>query len=190
MVKAPNPRSAVARIAGCAAITPSLAALHIQAINRDFQEAYENLLDGLVFCRSIEDRKAARKFQKVLRDYTAYGVLQLIWVESPYVSEDDLQSFGVDRTFAGRELTCWGLATKIAEKGDFGKVHSQIRTIVKAGEAYGLVAVERQAKGPKRKPLVGSRLLHELVVDLSQTSARILVRRLGLDSLWDITYDL
>ena len=173
-------------IVGGSAISPSLVALKIQAIARDLQEAYENLLDALVFCHSFEDRKTALKFQKVLRDYRSYDVLQLIWIESPHVTDDDLQSLGIDRNFAGRHLTCWGLATQIAEKGDFGKVHKQISVIVKAGLAYGLI--EGQTIRSKKIALVGTRLLHQFVIDLSQTSAGIFARGLGLRSLWDISF--
>jgi hypothetical protein len=133
----------------------------------------------MVFPRPINDKKAALSFQRTLEAYETYPILRVIWKESPYVTDSELEASGYMRSFRPGTLTCHGFAERIAESDtDVGKVNKRIRTIVDASSAYGLI--EKQKVGLRKKNLlVGSEFLHEFMVELSKMHERILDGKRG-----------
>ena len=168
------PDMALADARGVSLPNPAnLLALQTQAKVQDLQDAYDVTLTATVFRQPISDRKAAIRYQKTLLGHGAYEILHLIWRESPYVSEADLQAMGIARIFVDRPLTCWGLAVHVAGPAErIGRVHKSVGRIIEAGRAYQLI--DMQERKIKQAPLVGSVLLHQFVHDLSQVNSRII----------------
>jgi len=166
---------------GSAANHVNLVALAVQGVTQDIWAAYEDGLCNLESCHLNCDRKSLLQFQRTLRDHETLGILQVIWKESPYLSDVELQAFGIRRIFCERPLTCWGLAREIAESArDLGKVHKRVVAIVRAGSAYGLI--EAQKIRAKMVSLRGSARLHEFMIDFSIVSERIIRARMGENS--------
>jgi hypothetical protein len=160
----------------------TLTALQVHAIVRELHDAYERHLQLMVFCQPLKDRKAALSFQRTLKASDAYPVLQIIWKESPYVDERELEAVRYARSFAMQPLTCYGLATQIAESpADVAKVNKRLRAIVHASLAYSLIEVKKL--GPKKLRLTGSDLLHRFMIELSRTNLHILAGKPALHTV-------
>jgi hypothetical protein len=146
----------------------TVAALAAHAEFAQTMRRFSEALEDQVFCQHIsEDRKTVRSYQKSLLKTDAYLVLQTIWKESDLITPGELRAAGLARTFEPRSLTCHRLGVRFAAcKEDVAASNTRIKTIATAAEAYGLIT--REIGTGRQRPLIGTPLLHGIMVDISQ----------------------
>jgi hypothetical protein len=116
----------------------------------------------------LPDRKAAQKHQKVLLAQPALQILMIIWKESPWVGDGAVEAAWVSREFSDdNPINCHSLATRLAEDvSDFERQQKRVQSVVAAGEIYGYI--ERQPCQTRMRTLVGTDILHEMMVRLGK----------------------
>lgn len=137
----------------------------------DFAQTMRRFAEALqdqVFCQpAAGDRMDVRLHQKVLLRADTYLVLQTIWKESAFITEEELHAAGLARKFRPGTLTCHKLGVELAaSKEDVGASNTRVKTIVTAAEAYDLI--KRATVRVRHRPLLGTALLHSIMVDIIQ----------------------
>jgi hypothetical protein len=152
---------------------PTHLALRLHHVQNVMADAREHLLEQIVFSRvtdSIAARKGFHTYRRLLRSESAARILAILWRESPYVSDRDISSLGLSRSFPDMEITQHGLAAALAtEPEEVSALHSQVRHLRMAAEAYGLV--RSRVCSPARIYIQGTELLHQFMVRLAEESA-------------------
>ena len=155
-------------IAAPIVVTPAtVSALGTATVLVDTARVWGRLLKSVVFPDvMIADGKKRVNARRRLDNEKARYVLSLIWKDSGTVSDADVDEAGLDRTgTTDAPINCHNLAKDFAEGDvdDFDRQEKQIKTIVLAAEAYGLV-VREQCAGKRQRPLRGTAKLHELML--------------------------
>jgi hypothetical protein len=153
-------------------------ALRISGLFVSLSSVYSDTLHRMILPYPLDgyERKDVVRYRKILDDDESYSVLLVPWKESPFVTDESLRRAGLVRQFTDGGLTAWDLATMVASsKEDLAKTNSRIRSINIAAEAFGLI--ERGNK-TTAKQLVGTELLHQFILAVSETQFR-LVAELG-----------
>ena len=71
--------------------------LRAHAVQLDLLANYGELLQTMILCRLRDracDAKLINKFQRLLKTTDAYHVLTIIWKESDFISDEDLERVG------------------------------------------------------------------------------------------------
>jgi hypothetical protein len=160
--------AATSAIAAPSAAKPAtVSALGTATVLVDTARVWSGLLKTIVFPHvTIGNGKVRVNAQRRLDGEKARYLLALIWKDSPTVSNADLDEAGLDRTGTiEAPINCHNLAKDFAEGDveDLDRQEKQIKTIVLAAEAYGLV-VREQCAGKRQRPLRGTAKLHELML--------------------------
>ena len=136
--------------------------------------AYIEVLDKIVFVNEIaEDAKAKRSHQRALSTQEAFSFFQLLWKESRFVNDAELQAAGLPRIFSNGQINCHRLAIELAETpAEVGAIIKRVRSLLRAGAVYGLVHEVRI--GPKKYTVCGTSLLHQVMIAVVSTQAAIL----------------
>ncbi len=137
-------------------------------------EAYLRTLDSYVFkCVPLEDKKTIQTWKKSLLGHGAFLILQVLWKESKYVSDSDLEKAGLRRFLPMRDLTVHKLAEDLAATpAAKDALNKRISGIVRAGMAYGLV--EERKLHAKLHVISGSEKLHVFMLMTAQEWVNVL----------------
>ncbi len=166
-------------------------ALRVNCCVASLYALYPDLLHSMVLPYPSEqcDRKEIIRHRKVLDDDEAYSILQIIWKESPFVTDELLSRVGLTRQMKDGSMTAWSLARKTATSmDDLTKANTRITSIVRAAEAYRLV--DRDDTKLKNKPIVGTEHLHKFMLMLSENQRRIISELGPVLSPGNIGFDL
>ncbi|MER9759980.1 hypothetical protein [Mesorhizobium sp. M0138] len=111
------------------------------------------------------NRTLANTYQKRLLSQHAMSVLLIAWKESDQVSDAEINAAGAERIGTScAPINCHNLAKRMAtDVGDFDRQEKIIQGIIKAAEAYGLIARE-QFKNTRQRALRGTERLHALML--------------------------
>lgn len=142
----------------------SKAILTLQGVSEG-QAAWEELVDNEIhLVQSGVDRQDAATFKKVLLDQSSMRTLLIIWKESPHVSETELTLVGLGKAFdRDSPINAHALAYELTEhKRHFDRNQKAVRTLVKAGVAYGLIE-RHDVDGCNAKELRGTARLDSLM---------------------------
>lgn len=144
----------------------TVAALRDHAHLAETMRRFATALQDEVFVQSVIcDAKDARTHQKVLLRADSYLVLQIIWKESGFITDEELRAAGLARNFAPGMLTCYKLGVELAPtKQEVAASNTRVATVVAAAEIYDLVI--RDTVRTKHRPLVGTPLLHGIMIDI------------------------
>jgi hypothetical protein len=131
---------------------------------------YEDHLEEAIFRREQpdgDDRKLLLKYRRVLRSIDSLKTFLIIWKESEFVDDQALAQAGLCRTYQGRDLTAYSLATDFAGNSPklVAKLNSRIRMIALAAAAHQLV--DRAGVHSTKVILKGTPVLHEFMSSLS-----------------------
>lgn len=161
--------SATASVAWAPAQNPAISrgqkALPVMLAVLEQHALYQTLLEQSVFPMfELADKKAQAKFRRILASPTTLDVLTVMWKESPHVTEADLRSNGVERTYSVcAPLNCHRLAKDLADNIQaFDKTQKRIAGIVQAGAAHDLIE-RREIPGSRTLELRGTPRLHALM---------------------------
>jgi hypothetical protein len=157
--------------------------LEIHAAMAALSAIYEEVLEDVVFQAVVEspasNKKEELKYRRTLRDPEVQTILAIIWKESDFVDKQSLDEAGFNKTFDDRELTVYGLATKLASSQmDLARVNSRIRSICMAAEYFGLI--ERERTTLTRGLVRGTEKLHILMLAIAGHAESILSKRSSL----------
>jgi hypothetical protein len=131
----------------------------------------------------------SQRFTRILEEDDAYDVLLLVWRHSPFVTDDELKRTKILRLFSNGSLTAYGLATKLAESpSTLAATNTRVRNIALAAQAYGLI--ERETRTTTNKPLVGTILLHKMVLAIAEEQRRLLAELAPLLSQMNAGWDI
>lgn len=131
---------------------------------------YKKTLEQSVFPYPVNftgDKKALLKHQKKLRQDVSRLILRIIWIESEFVTAEDLEQVETRRVFDGEEMTQLGLARKLCsppykstaiDLKELPNTNSHVRDVCLAAETYGLV--NRNILAANRVALSGTAKLH------------------------------
>jgi hypothetical protein len=146
----------------------TVAALRSHADLAETMRRFAGTLQDEVFHQRVScDTKDTLRHQKVLLRTDTYLVLQVIWKESPFITDEELSAAGLAREFGSGALTCRALGVRLAvTKEEVGRSNTRVRTIIEAAEIYDLV--RRDTELSKYRPIVGTSLLHGVMVDIVQ----------------------
>lgn len=146
----------------------TVAALRGHADLAETMRRFTDALQDGVFHQPVScDTKDSLRHQKVLLRTDTYLVLQIIWKESPFITDEELSAAGLAREFGCGALTCRALGVRLAvTKEEVGRSNTRVRTIIEAAEIYDLVSRDTQLS--KYRPIVGTSLLHGVMVDIVQ----------------------
>ena len=124
--------------------TSPVTALKLSAFRQAMSSNYREILESTIFRETIIKGKEGLRLRKVLCNEEANTVLDLVWKESLYVSDENISDAGYDgKTFAG-DMTCHSLGVLFAEdKTKVAAAVARVRNIVLAGCDYGLISRER-----------------------------------------------
>jgi hypothetical protein len=108
-----------------------------------------------------------------LSSLQALSFSQLLWKESPFVTDIELEAAGLPRNFPGVSLNAHRLAIELAETpAEVGATIKRVSSLLCAGIAYGLV--DRQRLGAKKIVVSGSALLHKVMLSVASGQEEIL----------------
>lgn len=149
----------------------TVAALRDHALLAETIRRFAAALQDEVFVQSVGcDAKDARAHQKVLLRADSYLVLQIVWKESGFITDAELSAAGLSRKFTPGMLTCYKLGVELAPtKQEVAASNTRVATVVAAAETYDLVT--RDTVRTKHRPLVGTPLLHGIMIDIIQPLA-------------------
>jgi hypothetical protein len=135
----------------------------------EMSEVWQDRLRDTVFpATEVADRMDRRLFQERLMSDLGQKLMMIAWKESSYVCDGAIDAAGAERLGSDcAPINCHNLAKRIAfDKDDIDKTEKRIQGIVKAAEAYGLIARER-FKNTRQQALRGTERLHGLMLELT-----------------------
>jgi hypothetical protein len=142
-------------------------ALKVHALQHQMAGTYSRILREFVFARAgcLGDLKRSLSYKRTLDTSEAGSILTFLWKDSLFVSDDELSSAGLLRSFSPSRLTVHSLAVSLAETpGDVAATNSRVRLIVSAGAAFGLI--DRSQVSRNKTLISGSELLHQFMIRL------------------------
>lgn len=146
------------------------AALRVSAAMLAAQAAHADLLQTMVLDKKTLRADLTVTYGRLLRTEAARDILSIFWRESPQVSGHDLHEVGLPPKM-NNGCNAYALARKLSESADdLAALNSQIRSIAVAAEAYDLITRESDGHGGKK--IVGTPLLHEFMMQVSQEQER------------------
>jgi hypothetical protein len=151
------------------ASTRGLLALRSHRISIGLPALYEAQLRESIFPRLADDkRKPNSAFRKVLSNFGTFHILQLIWKESSFLEDAEIEACGLVRLFGGEPLTCHGLARLMAVGSEdrVEAINKRLSKIVRASVAYELIEEERVA--PTKIFIKATSLLDNFMHQLSE----------------------
>jgi hypothetical protein len=158
--------------------------IRMQEVCRSLSANYTRLLREIVFTQSTtqgeRNRKMLRSFKRVLAADEANTVLNILWRESDYVTEDELSYDGFIKLFGEHPLTSYHLAVYLAgDKTEVAATNSRVRSIVAAGVEFGLV--EKRQSTRTKVHIFGTELLHNFMLRLGLENANTCMKILWQD---------
>ncbi len=134
----------------------------------DMAGVWQGLLIDSVFSETIIEHGTNRlTFQRRLLSDQAMRVLMIVWKDSEHVCDHAIDAAGVSRVGSDcAPINCHNLAKRMAaDANDLDRQEKKIQGIIKAAEAYGLVAKEKFKK-TRQQALRGTKRLHRLMLDI------------------------
>jgi hypothetical protein len=127
-----------------------------------------------------QDRKQHSTYTKVLLAAQSFKVLTVIWKESEFVSDQELISCGISKSFNEGKLTQLGLAKQLASSGgaDSSSFYNFVRNVSMAGEWFGLVT--RTEKDRNKVLLGATERLHGIMTSIALEHKKINAEFLGI----------
>jgi hypothetical protein len=114
-----------------------------------------------------EDRKRHSSYTRILLAAETFKVLVIIWKESEFVSEHEMSSCGLSKSFEPGRMTQLGLAKELASSGgDSSSFFNLVRNIGLAGEWFGLI--ERKEFARNKVILSATEKLHNIMTCIAQ----------------------
>jgi hypothetical protein len=168
--------------------------LRAHAIQLDITANYGLLLEQTIFDRTIDgvdhkNDKLYQSYRRTLKTIDAYRILAILWKESEFITDNDLEMAGMRRLYQGRHLTAHGLAVELAEVGrEVAALNTRIRMIAVAASAYELV--DRDAVNSTTVSLKGTLILHEFMMLLSAKNIQTMAKFEGFIAEVTPTTDL
>jgi len=153
----------------------AISGLQALAIQHEMRVNYERVIDETSSeDGSATDQKSLLSFKRLLKKPESLLILSLIWKESSFISQDMVQSIGMDKTFRS-PITQHGLAIALSdEPSDVSALNSIVRSVSIAAQHFGLV--QREAISPTKIALTGTEKLHDLMLRLSEYNSATLER--------------
>lgn len=156
-----------------------------ERIDRNYSDALSSYIRDILEASSESPDSEFLSNLKLIRSPLARQCLELIWIETCFDSDFDLELAGITRRFQRGSLNCNSLAAELAKQflGDGSErfrssqqLAQKVRSIISSAVFFGLV-VKRKKVG-KSEPLLGTRQLHTLLsgVHIRNTS---LINRLS-----------
>ena len=144
-------------------------------IHREMVTSYVRLLKESVFSNEPLniDRKTLMACQRKLRSEDALAILEILWKESSWVSEENLKAAGLERYFNKSEITQYGLAVALSYRTeDVAKTNSSVRSVALAAAAFGLI--DRNKQTQKKIYLRATNKLHKFMIELGKRNQNLL----------------
>lgn len=132
----------------------------------DIAGVWQGLLIDTVFAETVVEHGTNRvTFQRRLLSEQAMRVLMIVWKDSEHVCDHAIDAAGVSRVGSDcAPINCHNLAKRMAaDANDVDRQEKKIQGIIKAAEAYGLVAKEK-FKNTRQQALRGTERLHRLML--------------------------
>jgi len=147
---------------------PVLSALNVLLQYHALTEAWSDAVASLVAIDG-SDVKDEISFRKTLNAPHSIGVLQLLWKDSSFVGEAELEALGLERLFAGCAPSCHGLALILSPgSATFAATEKRLQKLVRAARCFGLIEViPVQAKRYELHPTAS---LHQLMLIVTRAS--------------------
>lgn len=128
---------------------------------------WQRLMRERIFCLTNlnDNRTQENTFRKRLMSQPGMSVLLIVWKDSAFVSEAEIEAAGVARAgSACAPINCHSLAKRMATGvEDYDRLEKLIQGVVKAAEAYGLIT-RAQVGNTRQRALCGTILLHQLML--------------------------
>jgi hypothetical protein len=135
------------------------------------EEARKETFEKLVFAGTPTNGTPESSYRKLLLQKEAEIILGMIWKESVFVGDRELNEAGVLRSFDSG-ITQHGLAVALASSPkDVSALNSFVRNVSLASEHFGLI--KRNTISPTRVFLEGTALLDQLIKSLAKEYADI-----------------
>ncbi len=134
----------------------------------DMAGVWQGLLIDTVFPETVIEHGTNRvTFQRRLLSEQAMRILMIVWKDSEHVCDHAIDAAGVSRIGSDcAPINCHNLAKRMAaDANDVDRQEKKIQGIIKAAEAYGLVAKEK-FKNTRQQALRGTERLHRLMLDI------------------------
>lgn len=144
--------------------TPASAAVLTVAAVGEMQAVWEDVIDQEIVFDADVHVGHRHTYKKLLLDQSSMRSLQMIWKESPYVTEDELALVGLAKAFEPfAPINAHALAYELSEhKAHLDRNRMAVRNLAKAAAACGLIE-RRQVCGRNAIELRGTAKLDALM---------------------------
>jgi len=153
------------------AASPTAIALVAQATHSYIVSTWDQLLDDHVFSltpNACIGPKEEKTYRRLLKSRDGNIVVSILWKESSFVTERDLQDAKMAKRFPENAITQHRLAVALATKpSEVAALTYRVRNICIAAAAFGLV--ERDEISETKVLLRGTNQLHRLMLAVGQT---------------------
>ena len=137
---------------------------------------YLDFMRGEVFTQLTRDQTSElpKRHQQVMLSHEFYYILMMVWKESGYVSDADLEESKHGRSFKPGSLNAHSLGCAIAEdKHSVNAAVQRAANYMTIADAYGLVRLAQTNSKPIE--IRGTALLHRLVLAMEEPPPGALV---------------
>lgn len=140
---------------------------------------YRTVLEKTVFpgfARQIQTDSNFKGARNKLRTQVSHDCLLVIWKESEFVPAFVLETMEIKKSFAGTDVTKNGLSTLycrqsgLSDPAEIAAMRTDVDRICNAAECFGLI--EFLEKKANKRPLVGTKLLHDVMMHVHIENAR------------------